>query len=216
MWYKTIITPLLKKEKDYRDPLNYRGISLMSTISKLFSSILNEPVVGYLDTNRILCEEQNGFRKMRACINHIYVLTTIIHNRKLQGKETFLCFVDFSKAFDSVNRDCLWFKMMNIGIHGNILNLIKSMYENLEACVRFNGQLTDWFSVESGIRQGDNLAPTLFAIFVNDIASDINSLNLGVPIVNDECLSILRYADDIVLLAESAEDLQSMLNELSK
>ena len=215
MWYKTIISPILKKDKDYRDPMNYRGISLMSTISKLFSSILNERVVSFLDTNEILCEEQNGFRKLRACIDHIYVLTTVIRNRKLQGKETFLCYVDFSKAFDSVNRDCLWFKLMNIGIQGNILKVIKSMYENLEACVKVNGQLTDWFSVTSGVRQGDNLAPTLFAIFVNDIASDINRLNLGVPILNDERLSILKYADDIVLLAESAEDLQSMLNALS-
>ena len=90
------------------------------------------------------------------------------------------------------------------------------MYENLEACVRVNGQLTDWFSVNSGVRQGDNLAPTLFAIFVNDIASDINGLNLGIPIANDERLSILKYADDIVLIAESPEDLQRMLNELSK
>ena len=216
MWYRTIITPILKKDKDYRDPMNYRGISLMSTISKLFSSILNERIVNFLDTNSILCEEQNGFRKMRACIDHIYVLTTVIRNRKLQGRQTFLCYVDFSKAFDSVNRDCLWFKLMNIGIHGNILNLIKSMYENLEACVRVNGQLTDWFSVNSGVRQGDNLAPTLFAIFVNDIASDINGLNLGIPIANDERLSILKYADDIVLIAESPEDLQRMLNELSK
>ena len=96
------------------------------------------------------------------------------------------------------------------------MNLIKSIYENLEACVRVNGQLTDGFSVTSGVRQGDNLAPTLFAIFVNDIAADINGLNLGVPILNDERLSILKYADDIVLLAESAEDLQTMLNELSK
>ena len=103
---------------------------------------------------------------------------------------------------------------MNIGIRGNILNLIKSMYENLEAYVKVNGQLTDWFSVTSGFRQGENLAPTLFAIFVNDIAADINGLNLCVPILNDERLSILKYADDIVLLAESAEDLQTILNEL--
>ena len=81
---------------------------------------------------------------------------------------------------------------------------------------RVYGQLTDWFFVESSIRQGDNLAPTFFASFVNDIASDIISLNLGVPILNDERLSILKYADDILLLAESAEDIQSMLNELSK
>ena len=82
---------------------------------------------------------------------------------------------------------------MNIGIRGNIFNLIISRYENLEACVRVNGQLTDWFSVTSGVRQGDNLAPTLFAIFVNDIAADINGLNLGVPILKDECLSILTF-----------------------
>ena len=131
MWYKTIISPILKKDKDYLGPINYRGISLMSTISKLFSSILNERIVSFLDTNEILCEEQNGFRKLRACIDHIYVLTTVIRNRKLQGEETFLCYVDFSKAFNSVNRDCLWFKLMNIGIQGNILKLIKSMYENL-------------------------------------------------------------------------------------
>ena len=102
----------------------------MSTISKLLSSILNELIIGYLDTNGILCKNQNGFRKMRACIDHIYVSTTIIRNRKLQGKKTFLCYVDFLKAFNLVNRDWSWFKMMNTGIHGNILNLIKSIYEN--------------------------------------------------------------------------------------
>ena len=125
-----------------------------------------------LDTDNILCEEQNRFRKTRACIDHIYVLTTVFRNRKLQGKETLLCYVNFLKVFNSVNRDCLWFKLMNIVIHGNILNLIKSMYENLEVC--------------------------------------------GVPIANDERLSILKYADDIVLIAESPEDPQHMLNELSK
>ena len=172
--------------------------------------------MNFLDTNEILCEEQNGFRKLRACIDYIYALTTVIQNRKLQGKETFLCYMGFSKAFDSVNRNCLWFKLMNIGIRGNTLKLIKSMYENLEACVRVNGHLTDWFSVTSEVRQGDNLEPSLFAIFVNDEAADINGLNLGFPILNDEHLSVLKYADDIVLLRESAEDLQTMLNELSK
>ena len=81
---------------------------------------------------------------------------------------------------------------MNIAIHGNLLNLIKSMYENFEACVRVNGQLTDWFSVNSKVRQGDNHAPTLFAIFVNHIASNINGFNLGDPIANDEHLSTLK------------------------
>ena len=82
LWYKTIIQPVLKRGKDSRDPTNYRGISLMSTVAKLFSDILNDRVCTYLDENSLLCEEQNGFRKLRSCLDHLYTLTTIIRNRK--------------------------------------------------------------------------------------------------------------------------------------
>ncbi|MES9882132.1 MAG: reverse transcriptase family protein [Sedimenticola sp.] len=215
MWYKTIIHPILKQGKDYRDPMSYRAVSLMSTITKLFSSILNERIVTFMNKNNVLCDEQNGFRKLRSCLDHIYTLTTIIRNRKLQNKQTFIGFIDFSKAFDSVNRDCLWYKLLGIGIDGKVYNIIKSLYANVEACVRVNGQLSDWFSVDSGVRQGDNLAPTLFALFINDIARHVNELGLGVPLCDGDRVSILKYADDIVLIAESPEDLQAMLNTLS-
>ncbi|MES9880684.1 MAG: reverse transcriptase family protein [Sedimenticola sp.] len=214
MWYKTIIHPILKKDKDYRDPLGYRAISLMSTITKLLSYILNTRITNFLNVNGLLCDEQNGFRKLRSCLDHIYTLTTIIRNRKLQNKPTFLCFVDFSKAFDSVNRDCLWYKLMSMGVSGNMLQIIKKLYENVQACVRVNNQLTDWFSVDAGVRQGDNLAPTLFAVYVNDVTNDINNLRLGVPINDNDRISILLYADDIVLIAETADDLQRMLDTM--
>lgn len=86
------------------------------------------------------------------------------------------------------------------------------MYWNLEVCVPVHEQLTDWFSVNEGLLQSDNFAPTSFAIFVNDFETNINGLNLSVPILNDIHLSILKYADDIALNAESAEYLQIMLN----
>jgi hypothetical protein len=60
-----------------------------------------------LEINKTICDEQNGFRKHRSCQDHIYSLYTIIHNRKIARKETFTCFVDALKAFDTVNRDCL-------------------------------------------------------------------------------------------------------------
>ena len=93
-----------------------------------------------------------------------------------------------------------------------MLNTIKALYRNLESCVRVNGRLTDWFSQVSGVRQGDTLAPTLFAIFINDLALEIRSLGLGIPTQNDENISILMYADDVVLISDSEEGLQNMLD----
>ena len=88
------------------------------------------------------------------------------------------------------------------------------MYWIIESTVRVNNRLTDWFSVYSGVRQGDNLAPTLFAIYVNDETACINQLNVGVPISETDSISIMLYADDIVLMAQNSEDLQKMINAL--
>ena len=84
LWYKTIIQHVLKRGKDSRDPSNYRGISLMSTIAKLFSAILNDRICSYLDENGLLCEEQNGFRKLRSCLDHLYTLITHYANTPMQ------------------------------------------------------------------------------------------------------------------------------------
>ena len=82
MWDLSIIHPILKKGKDYKIPLNYRSISLMSNVAKIFSNILCKRITEYLDTNDLLCEEQNGFRKLRSYIDHIYTLYTILRKRK--------------------------------------------------------------------------------------------------------------------------------------
>ena len=81
-WSETLISPIAKPGKDLRVPTNCRGISLISTVSKLFSNVLNSRLLHFIDTNNILCEEQNGFRKMRSCIEHIYTLSTIIKMKK--------------------------------------------------------------------------------------------------------------------------------------
>ena len=92
-------------------------------------------------------------------------------------------------------------------------NSIKNIYQSSESCVRVNGKLTNWFSCKTGVKQGDNLFPTLFSIFAIDLVHEINSLDLGANIA-DEKLSILLYADDIALIAETPEELQCMLNKL--
>ena len=111
-WYLRIIHPILKKGQDPLMSINHRGITLMSSICKVFSSIINSRLVLYMEINDIFADEQNGFRKLRSCPDHIFALTTIVRNRKQKGLSTYCCFVDFAKAFDSVNYPCLWYKFV--------------------------------------------------------------------------------------------------------
>ena len=97
------------------------------------------------------------------------------------------------------------------GITGKLYKAIQSIYSFSEACVKLNQHKTDWFSVSAGVKQGDNLSPTLFNMYLNDLAIGIKNLGLGID-VNGYNLSILLYADDIVLLSRNENDLQVMLD----
>ena len=155
-------------------------------------------------------DEQNGFRAKRACIDHIYALSSVVRARLEGDKETFVCFVDFQKAFDWVHRDMLQYKLIRSGITGKLYKAIKSLYKSPVACVQLNEERTNWFPTAFGVKQGDNLSPTLFSLYVNDLAMEIKQLNLGIQI-DDTNVSILLYADDIVLMAENEHALQKML-----
>ena len=181
---------------------------------KLYTNILNKRIIEYLDINNLTEDEQNGFRKDRSCKDHIYSLTSIIRNRKNMGLDTFTCFVDMAKAFDRVNRDILFVKLANIGISGDILESIKALYADCRASINVNDDYTDFFSIMSGVKQGDVVYPPLFSIFINDFVNGIKELNEGVDISPDLNVGILLFADDIVLLAPTELNLQSMLDYL--
>ena len=216
VWDKSIIIPIPKSSKsDSRVPLNYRGISLLSTVYKLYSSVLNKRLTDYLELNNVLVDEQNGFRKNRACIDHIFVISSIVRARLEEGKSTFVCFIDFKKAFDWINRELLEYKLLCSGILGTFYKAIKALYKAPVACLELNNFRTGWFPTPFGVKQGDVLSPTLFALYVNDLAKEIKQANLGVSIGNIN-LSILLYADDIALMAENESNLQNMLNIVSK
>ena len=210
-WDLSDIKPIPKKDKDPRDPLQNRCITIMCCVAKVYSKILNKRIQTYLETNKILVDEQNGFRACRSCIDHIFVLCTVLRNRKLQGKDTFVCYIDYKKAFDSVDRNLLLYKLSQIGITGNMYRAISSMYSNPRSRVILNEHETEYFDCPIGVKQGDCLSPTLFSIFINDLATSIKDSNIGVILDEGLLINILLYADDIVLLAENEEDMQSLL-----
>ncbi len=184
----------------------------MSNIYKAFSSIINKRLSSYLESNDLLEDVQNGFRTDRNCLDHIYVLYTIIKNRKNRSLDTFVSYIDFYKCFDMIDRNLLFFKFTEYGIDGKMYQCLKRMYSNTSSCVNINNNFTEWFPTENGCRQGDVTSPTAFSIIINDLLKELNSCGIGVGIGTDLIISVLAFADDIVLLAENPQDLQKLIN----
>ena len=136
IWSRGIINPIPKStDKDPRQPLNYRGITLISVACKIYCVILNERLVKWADQNDKLNDEQNGFRRSRSTLDHLSTLSILIETRKKKRLSTFAVFIDLSKSYDSIQRSLLWGKLSDIGIEGKIIRAIRSMYANVQSCV---------------------------------------------------------------------------------
>ena len=215
--------PIYKNKGSKADPGNYRGITLVSCLSKLFTGVINKRLSEYLETNNLLNENQTGFRKNYATLDHIFNLHTIIQLCFAKGKKLYCAFVDFAEAFDTVWRKALWFKLINSGITGKFLNIIVDMYNGIKSIIELNGNISDTFLCNVGVRQVENLSPLLFAIFLNDFETAFDNCgSIGINInelleINSESvlkLFVLLYADDTVILSLSPRDLQKSLDNL--
>ena len=212
-WSLGEIIPLHKKGKlDNVD--NYRGITLLSTLGKLFSRVLNNRLSEWAEHYNVYIEAQTGFRPGMSTTDNIFILHSIITHLLNHGKKLYAAFVDFSKAFDYVVRDVLWYKLINIGVRGKILTVIMSMYENAKSRVKYNGKVSEEFTCATGVRQGDCLSPLLFAIYVNDIETEFFMKGADGIDIGMLKLFVLLYADDIVIFSETEVGLQKGLHIL--
>jgi len=117
----------------------------------------------------VYIEAQTGFRAKMGTTDNLFVLHGLINHMINNCKQLYCAFIDFSKAFGYVNRDNLWFKLIKLGIRGSMLNIVKSMNNNVKSRVKFMNELSDSFHCNLGVRQGKCLSPFLFAMFLNDI-----------------------------------------------
>jgi len=133
-WSLAIIQPLLKKgDPNVSD--NYRGISLLSICSKLYSFILNKRITKWIGESELIGEEQAGFREKHSTTDHIFTLFALTQKQLIRHRKLYVAFIDFRKAFDSVCREKLWDVLSNNGLKGKILSALKSMYSTVKACV---------------------------------------------------------------------------------
>jgi len=138
-----------------------------------------------------------------------------VKETRLRFKQsTFAAFIDFSKAYDLINRVKLWERLKTSSVSGNLMKAIKSLYASVSSSVRVNSHQTDWFEVNCGLRQGCILSPVLFNLYINDLALYLKASDIGIN-VGDDKICMLLYADDIVLLANNENELQILLSSLN-
>ena len=214
-WCKAMITPIFKKGSK-ENPSNYRGISLLSCIGKLFMTLLNNRLMNFVEKEGILSKNQMGFIPgNRTSDAHIILHNLIQKHCHKNNSKIYSCFIDFSKAFNTIPRNHLLQKLLNYNIKGNFFNTIRNIYANDMACVKVENKLTEQFKINQGVRQGCVLSPTLFNIYMSDLTTHLNAAQGKLRIGTDD-ISCLIWADDIVLLSESEEGLKEMLKIMEK
>ena len=176
-WSKGLIIKLPKKG-DLSSCDSWRGITLISVPSKVFCRIILNRIEEEIDKK--LREEQAGFRKNRGCIDQILALRNIIEQSAEFNEDLHINFVDFKKAFDSLHRSSVWKILKLYGIPTKIIDLIKLFYNNYECSVLLKNKFGDWFSVETGVRQGCILSPILFLITIDWVLRQTNDRPRGI------------------------------------
>ena len=202
------ITPTIKdKFGDHSRSDNYRPIMSSSVFLKLFEYCLLERIGPFVKLN----SRQHGFRSNYSTSSACLVLKETILNYVKSNSDVYACFIDVSKAFDSVNHDILMKQLLKCGIPGIFVNLIHYWYDNQWVNVKFLSCISEDWKIGNGVRQGGVLSGLLFGIYIDALIDRISAMNVGckLGIVSS---NIIAYADDLVLLAPSTKALQMLID----
>ena len=168
-WVVGNIIPIYKNKGESNDPKNFRPITLVSCLGKLFTAILSERLSKYSDDFFVMHENKCGFRQGYCTVDNLFTLHSFFELLKRKKKKLYCAFIDFEKAFDKIWREGLWYKLLINNINGKMLNVIQNIYKDIKSNIIFNNSKSDYFPCDKGIRQGENVSPFLFAIFLNDL-----------------------------------------------
>ena len=228
------ITTLYKNKGCMSDCNNYRGISLLSIVGKLFAKVALRRLQQLAE--RVYPESQCGFRASRSTHDMIFSVRQIQEKSREQNMPLYMVFIDLTKAFDLVSRSGLFKILELIGCPPKLLLFVKNFHDNMKGVVEFDGSTSEPFNITSGVKQGCVLAPTLFGIFFaimlqqafKDTSEGVyihsrtdgslfNTARLKAKTkITKSLIRDLLFADDAAVIAHSPEELQILLNGLSK
>ena len=184
----------------------------MNSTCKLFEVIINNRLKFNNDMLNQDDPLQNGFVEKGRTLDNVFILYTAVKMVQAEGKSLYCCFIDFTKAFDYINRKALFYKLICNQVKGKALQVLMNLYEKSHSRVRVKSELSENIDSLYGVLQGGVLSPKLFNTFLSDIAEHLD-LDCGVDIYGMN-VAYLLYADDLVLMSSSPDKLQSQLNKL--
>ncbi|KAJ8709706.1 hypothetical protein PYW08_009710 [Mythimna loreyi] len=196
-WCNSSLVPIFKNKGDVLECNNYRGIKLMSHTMKVWEKVIERR----LREESEISQNQFGFMPGRGTTDAIFAIRQLCEKYRGAHKNLHMVFVDLEKAYDRVPREVLWWALKEKGVPGKYVQLIRSMYSRCSTQVRSAAGTTNNFNVAVGLHQGSALSPYLFLIIMDALTSDIQ----------EEAPWCMLFADDIVLVAESALEVQSRL-----
>lgn len=218
-WENNLIIPIYKKGEQSQCE-NYRAICLAQTSYKLYTRILEKRLRVYVEQR--LEEEQAAFRPERQTNDNIYIIRNLIERKIEEGGEMFLVFIDLKAAFDTIDRREIWKALEEMEIPKMLLEAIRSTYETVRLKIQIAGQKSEEFKMNKGIKQGDSLSPLLFIIMMDRIVKQIKaqteqlSTTIGYRNLEPIKMSSLLYADDVVLIGNSINKTQKLMNIWTK
>ena len=211
---KSIFIPIPKKNGTMKCD-EHRLISLISVISKIILKVLLKRARNKIQNE--IAEVQFGFRAGKGTRNAIFTLRMLSERAIEVQRDLYICFVDFTKAFDKVKHKEMIKMLEKIKLDNKDIRVIKNLYKDQEAAIRVENELTEWIKIKRGVRQGCVWSPDLFSLYSENIIRNLEKEE-GV-LIGGFNLTNLRYADDTVLIADSEAKLQklvSILNEESE
>lgn len=212
VWKTSYIVSVYKKGKR-SDPNNYRGLSINCTLTRLFGKIIKKEL--YEAAGDKIGEDQSGFTRNRSCVDNLFIIQQLIEKRNSRDEETHLALVDLEKAYDSVPRLKLWQALHSLGLNPQLIKLLKELYNDNITYVKVGSTLSQPIVPTKGLRQGCPLSPMLFNLYLEVALKDwkYRCGPMGVP-VGDDFLFNIHFADDQIVIAQDAFDLEFMLRRL--
>ena len=211
-WKEGYIVKLPKKG-DLSQCKNYRGIMLLSIPGKVLNRIILNRIKAAVDV--LLRDQQAGFRKGRSCTDQIATLRIIIEQSLEWNSSLYINFIDFEKAFDSLDRESLWHLMKHYGIPDKYIRLIKNTYTGMQCQVLHGGEASPKFEVKTGVRQGCLLSPFLFLMAIDWIMrKTTEGKRNGIQWTLLEQLEDLDFVDDLALLSHTHKQMQEKTSQL--
>ena len=164
-----------------------------------------------VETQLITSDNQFGFKREHGTDLCIFTVKSVIKYYYLHNSPVYTCFLDASKAYDRVNHWTLFRKLPYRSIHILIVRMLMYWYTKQELCIRWGAEMSPYFTIFNGVRQGGILSPSLFAVYMDDLSSLLNTSRIGCHI-DDVCINHVFYADDLCLMAPCAIALQELIN----